>query len=142
MKSGINCSKQRSGRGDGRLRRCLSQHSPLNRPAASGEHLPVEYLTQFVRKDEEKAPGNIKGERKEERNQGQEERRVRKQSKDRRASPEQQGAGKSTKQEREDALVCMREKLFSDVMQTKQSEKIVIHEGGEDVRGAKEENSD
>lgn len=44
------------------------------------------------------------------------------------ASPEQQGAGESTKQESEDALVCMREKLFSDVRQTKQSEKIVIHE--------------
>lgn len=38
--------------------------------------------------------------------------------------------------------MCMREKLFSDVRQTKQSEKIVIHEVGEDVRGAEEENSD
>lgn len=39
----------------------------------------MEYLVHFGRKDEEKAPGNIKGKRKEERNQGQEEKRVRKQ---------------------------------------------------------------
>lgn len=62
-------------------------------------------------------------------------------SKGERASGEQQGAGKNTGQEGENALVCLRKKSFSDETQTKRNKKITECEVGEDIRVAKEGDS-